>query len=387
MSRDVHARAEAFLATFLAPLLEGGPVLIGAPLTPAMADHFIHMRSADPEIDQVIFQATRAWGSELTPATTLPHPDPGTMVLAMASHNLLALTDPALRRFMSRRAIPAITAFAESLLDLAHAPATRGQALSRHALISRLFAIRRRDIVVKNWAYTYRFFGRPVPSRVLALPNLRLVRQRAGQRGLLSLLHEIEVDGHTPGISKLFSRALMASPITDLLRPDLHPDAGFGLASLAVLSDLRLRGAIARSLSAMDPQRVGHRLGRGLVALMQQPAPAPLLQVAIALAFETLATAALDGNSAFFSLDGLDEDSKLCMAVLPAIIGVDADITELPLFEPSDLHELRRVARALDAGLPRELLKMAFQIVDQAAWRPPPTNGLAHADLTPAATP
>merc|ERR1711969_317577 len=100
------------------------------------------------------------------------------------------------------------------------APRTRGQALVRHAIVARTLDLGREDTVVRNWAYTYRFYGRPPPANVVAMPKLRFVRQEKTRRSLVELAREgtPDLELETPLLA-LLSR----SPITQLLHHDLTP--------------------------------------------------------------------------------------------------------------------------------------------------------------------
>jgi hypothetical protein len=361
----ISQRYEEVMAGFLRPLLEGGEVVVGRPLTPGMLEHFALARPTDMEVDRAIFDKLHEAASELAPVRAVPWPDRGLAAVTMAAHDLVATTDPSLDRAFARGARMRMLEFIDWLLDEAGPPATRGAALARHAVVSRVIELARTDVVVKNWAYTYRFFGRPVPKRVVAMPRVRWVRStetRVSIRELWTALNE-----ELPVLSRV--DALVArSPVTQLLRTDLTPSLRLGTAALAVLSDDLVRSGIARELVAQGGA-VMAPLGHALHDLHAQGAPPRLVYYALALVFEAHIVAILDaraGTEPVFRRP-TDPFAALFCAVLPAMVGAPDDLGALLELDPDDLAVVRARAGALDSELPgSEAVKHAIAIVGYA---------------------
>lgn len=364
-AREIHERFDAFAREFLRPLLAGGRVVVGKPVSPGMLEHFAFARPADSEVDGAIHGALHAGASDIAPVRSIPWPDRGLAAIAMACHDLAAVTDPALDRWPARRSRGRVLEWIDWFLDQAGPPRTRGAALARHAVVSRTLALRREDVVVRNWAYTYRFFGRPVPSRVLAMPKLRLVRQDKSTQGIVELWEDLEAE--LPLADRL--RTLLSrSPVTELLRTDRAPDLRLGTAALAVLSDDLVRSGLARALVTQG-DRVASPLGRALRELADEAPPPRMLYYAIALIFEMHVTAAIDGRpdeEAPFTRPA-DADARLFAAILPAMLGAPDDLGALLDLQPDDLATLRHRAPELDRAAGPDASRYAVALLDRAA--------------------
>lgn len=364
---DIHARFDSFARDFLRPLLEGGAVEVGKPVSPGMLSHFAFARPADTEVDRAIYAALHGAASDIAPVRAIPWPDRGLAAIAMACHDLVAVTDPMLDRWLARRSRERMLEWVDWLVEQAGPPRTRGAALARHAVVSRTLALRREDVVVKNWAYTYRFFGRPVPRRVVAMPRFRMVRRHTSERSVLEILEALEPElGSHRRVRALVSR----SPVTELLSTDRFPGLRFGVALLAVLSDDVLRNGLATSLVAQG-DAVASPLGGALRALGDARPPERLLYYAIALAFEMHLIAALDApaHDALPYARPADADAQLFSAILPAMLGAPDELEALLDLDPDDLDRLRHRAPALDRAAGQDASRAAVALIDRA--RPP----------------
>lgn len=363
-AREIHARFDSFARQFLRPLLAGGNVVAGRPVSPGMLEHFAFARPADSEVDAAIYGALHAAASDIAPVRTIPWPDRGLAAVAMACHDLVAITDPLLDRWLARRSRPQMLEWVDWFLEQAGPPRTRGAALARHAVVSRALSLRRRDVVVKNWAYTYRFFGRPVPPRVVAMPKLRAVKRCESERSVTTLWDELDEElGTAPRVRTLLSR----SPVTELLSTERVPNPSFGTALLAVLSDDLVRSGLARALVAQG-DRVASPLGWGLRELAGRNPPPRMLFYVIALIYEMHVIAALDART-----DELprfarpaDADAQLFAAVLPAMLGAPDDLGALLDLDPDDLAHVRRIAPELDRAAGRDASRYAVSLIDRA---------------------
>ncbi len=360
----IGARYEEVMATFLRPLLEGGDVLVGRPLTPGMLDHFSLARPSDGDVDRAIFDRMHGLASEIAPVRAIPWPDRGIAAVVMAAHDLVAITDPALDRAFARSARGRALEYVDWLVERAGPPETRGATLARHAIVSRTLELARTDVVVKNWAYTYRFFGRPVPPRVVAMPRVRMVRSTQNQVSVVDLFRKL------PGELDAWSRieALVArSPVTQLLRTDLSAKLVIGTAALAVLSDDIVRSGVARELVRAG-SAVMSSYGEALSTLAANRAPPRLVFYLLALVVEAHLIAVLDARAGTEPVFGQPADpaAALFCAVLPAIVGAPDDLGALLELDPDDLAAVRARAGILDRQVPAASTALAVEIVDYA---------------------
>lgn len=362
--RKIQERFESFAAGFLRPLLEGGPAVVGKPVSPGMLDDFALSRPADTEVDRAIHDALHAAASDVTLVRAVPWPDRGLAAVAMASHDLIAVTDPKLDRWLARNSREEILEWVDWLLEQAGEPRTRGAALARHAVVARVLEMRRKDVVVTNWAYTYRFFGRPVPKRVVAMPKLRFVKQKRAEHTVVELFQELEDE---LGTASRMRTLLARSPVTELLRTDLAPDLPLGVASLAVLSDDLLRNGVARELGRQGDAPAAP-LGAAIRNLAEQRPPPRLLYYALALAWEMHVIAVLDARAGAALPYGRprDDDARLFAAILPAMLGAPDDLGALLDLDPDDMAALRRRAPALDRAAGESASRLAVELIDYA---------------------
>ncbi len=360
MAEDVPARVERFLASFVAPLLAGGAALVSRPHGAVFLDYAAVARPSDAEVDAALHAAFHHAASAVAPIATIPYPDRGAVALALAGHDLLAITDPLLDRWGSRRAVPRMLELVEDLVDAAGAPATRGEALVRHAVVSRLFRLERRDVVVKNWAYTYRFFGREVPGNVVALPKLRRVRSTETMQGVRDLLRATESRWSVP-IARVVRKLVAASPLTSLLEPELAEPFRIGTGEASVLADPSLRRAVARRLSA-EGDVVVARYAAAVVA----PELAVLPQEAragVGRLFAELGAEDVLDRRAGRVLDGLVRGQP-GVQVLAGLFVAGLEANDLAAgLDAHDADAVRAKAAAVRAALPPHALARAHRIV------------------------
>jgi len=319
-----QALFESFAQGFLRALLEGQQVQLTRLLGADLLDHFAVASCADSSVDEAIYARLHAHILEHAPVRSLAYPCRETRAFTMAVHDLLALTDPLLDRMISRRALPKVAHFIDALLESASAPRTRSEVLARHVILSRALALKRRDVVVKNWAYTYRFFGRPVPRNVVMLPTIRRVRQTEEQTHVRALLRSDRADdgkthdgadaaafdpSSTSGAA-LLQRVLLRSPYTRMLEFDRDEATLLDVSTVAVLGDASLAQGLIFELSKRDAAAVLTRFGSELWRLRaSRDVPTPVLRVATSFVLQLglsrlLATrgatdAALDSTASF----------------------------------------------------------------------------------------
>ncbi len=345
---------EAFAGGFLAPLF-GASVLDDAksrdgallaqltrPLPPPLLDHFELASLTKPDVEQTMLEGIHAAAGELAPTDHLRFPERGALAVAMAAHDLFWLTDPTLDRTFARGARSQVLGFVDALLELVPPPRTREEALVRHVILDRLLELEREDTVVKNWAYTYRYYGRPPPGNVVALPRVRFVRQTHTRQGLVALCQadtELRLD--------LRLRALVArSPLTELLRPELAKPLVFGRASLAVLSDPTLRHGVVEALVKRGTARIASTFGRALrVVGAEDPSPEHLY-VALAFVAELQLLEVLDEREGHRPKEERAVgDEELFAAVLPALVDHAEEAGPLAFLLDLSERDLERVVR------------------------------------------
>jgi hypothetical protein len=366
---DPRALQEAYdglVVGFLLPLLEGREARVGRPIAPACASYFAQTRSGSSDADARIFDALHRGASEIATLETLRWPSADLLALSASMYDVLATTDPALDRAFARSARPTIVAWARGWLALVGLPSTRGEALARHVLVERFGALRRRDVVVRNWAYTYRFFGRPVPANVVAFPKLRFVRQDETILTLDDVLeHERDAQLGALGLRGLAREITARSPVTVLLRMAQTSGFRFSASTLAVLSDRAIRGAVAGHL-LKDEWRVAAQLGDALFDPMLAAAPG-LLAIALQLVLEMHLVCALDGHAhAPTTRELVEPGSVRYAACLVASFDDERALRELATFDDGDRVLLQRRAEAFRSRIPRDALAQVRALVSHA---------------------
>lgn len=362
-SEKLQHRYDALVAGFVAPLVTGGTVQIDRPHAPGAITYYQHAGTSDPTAEMVIFDALHRHASGIAPIETVPWPNRDLLLMSMAALNLVQVTDPALDRMFARRARKKTVDWIDQIIEAVAPPNTRSDALARHALLDPLAALRRKDIIAKSWAYTYRFIGRPVGSSILSKPLFGKFNETEKLSDVGSLLAKLDADTGLGTLTRL--RSLLArSPVTELVRLDLCDTFRFGLATLAVLSDDAIRGGVAREVVERGEWKAAPRLGRALGDSILRHAPPPHLYYALALCFEVQMTATLDvpGPALPEHLDLSDRDSARYAAVLPAFFEDETMIDEVRAFDRADRGVVQercsRIAAALPDGVLAEIVPL-----------------------------
>ncbi|WP_428266893.1 hypothetical protein, partial [Haliangium sp.] len=208
--------ASEFLQSFVLPLVRGGDVRVGAPISVTEAEHIgqdlVHASEALVAVDE----ARAAALADLVvrpPSLVL---DADEVYLAAALHNVLFLVHPdADTVTVTRRARSRV---AETARRLAAQPLTRARRriLARHALLHNVFSLSRLDTNLSWWTGRAQFLGRTPPARLTAWRGVRRVREETEKAHYADLLHS---DQATPVMAILLRR----TPLTQLL--SWHPQA------------------------------------------------------------------------------------------------------------------------------------------------------------------
>lgn len=376
--RALQLAYDALVGDFLVPLLEGGPVRVGVPIAPGCASFFASTSATSPRAEERFLEACDAAVSKYVAGARLRWPAPNFVAFAAGAYDLLVLTDPALDRAFARRARTTIRSWVGAWLALASVPRTRGEALARHVVVERLRALRRRDLVVKTWAYTYRFFGRPVPANVVALPKLRFVRTQETFRALAEILSlRADARGIELDLPGLWQELEACSPLTQLLdvltRPESSATAPFRFTpgAFAVLSDNALRGVVASHL-ARDDWKSGGVLGASLVEPEAFAVPVHAA-IAIQLLLEMHLVAVLDGRPVVPPARSLEDPGvQRYAALLVAAFEDERAWAELRALDDDHCALVKRRTAALRERLPGSTLaKMRAVLGDALAHEPP----------------
>lgn len=362
---------ESFVTGFLRPLFIGGTAQATRPLPPSLLEFFALSRPSDPAVEQDIRLWMHRLASEIAPCDDVPFPDVGAMGTAMALHDLAVLTDPTLDRAFARGARKTIFEWAMDLIAAIPPPRTRGEALARHTVLERALGTEREDTVVKNWAYTYRFFGRPPPGNVVAMPRLRFVKQQKTRKALVRLIGEDE-----PGLTLdvLLRHLIARSPVTELLRTDLAPKLEFGHATLSVLSDGGLRHGIVNALVKNGTDAIAQPFGHALRVLSALGPPGEFLYVAVVFLAELQLLEVLDARVGHKPRDEpAVGDEELFAAVLPALLRHHGPLEHLLALSDPDRAAVQERAelRAKQAG--DDAVAFAEQILARAVPLAPST--------------
>lgn len=366
---DVPAKLQAtydgLVEGFVLPLVEGGEVQLGRPVGPGCAAFFADAVPTSEDVRHRIFGALVRQGDEITGLDRVPFPGFAVTALAAAAHNLLTVTDPALDRVFARGARQTILGWTDRWLELVPLPATRGDAVARHVLLEPILALRRKDTVVKNWAYTYRFFGRHVPGNVTALPTIRFVRTFETLTELKNLFRGEKEDPKLALADR--HRALVArSPLTELLHASELGEFRFGLALLHCLADDALRSGMARQVAQRD-ESLMPLLGAALVAPALTAVPA-LLDVALRFVVEVHLVLALD--VAVRTTPSSSGGAALANAVLLGALESDEALAIFRTLDDDDRAALQRRAEALRPAVPDDAKERAMQLLHVAASAP-----------------
>ncbi len=373
--RTFQALAHEFSVGWLAPVMAGpfagAPAKATRPLPPHALDLFALSRPTDASADQACYEAFHRLAAEVAPVGTLPYPDRGTWALAMAAHNLTTLTDPLQDAAFRRSSRPVVADWAARLIDAAGDPSTRGEALMRYALVRRVLELQREDRVIKNWAYTYRFWGRRAPANVTAWPTLRFVREQVSPQPLDDYWFGDRPETLSLGLDRLMGELLARSPLTSLLRLRDTPGFRFDGGMLAVLSDPELRHGVSHQLVRGGLGTTSSRVGEALRELSALGAGSHLLGSATAFVLETVMMAALDRGAAESPPRLDDQNARLFWAVLPEALGAHDALDPLEVVPPSDRRRLGEWAIAIASELDDDTRNLARALFQRVAFPGP----------------
>ena len=348
----IQARFERFATHFLLPVVNGGDVVVGPPVTPGMLETFVLARPTDPDTRERFGLALRGSAASIAPIETVGWPRGGVIAVAMAAHNLLMVTDPRFIRWGSRRSRRLILDWVDWFLQEAGAPKTRDDALGRHAFVGRLLQLSRRDITAHNWAFTHQYFGRDLPTGFLTKPRWVDIDNR--ERRFREIFETVDKEVHA---SLRVTMLLARTPLTQLLECTRVPQFDFTGAMLSLLADHVLRSGAARALTETGRTTMAP-LGAALRRLIQPEVESRHLRPALSLIVEMHLIAILDARAAaepVWSEPGSGDEAFFC-AVLPATLSTTVNFAHQ--FSAVDQIALERWASKLARAVDRDVVTL-----------------------------
>ena len=232
-----------FLTRFVRPLVAGGEVHVGPPISSGELDRW------ERELDDASVELAAVDDARHAVASTLVCRPPAFILetddlqLATGLHNALFLVHPRAEEWSvsdrTRRKI------IDTALAQVSRPLTRNRArvMARHALLHNLFHLTRNDITVSWWTGRARFQGQKPPARLTAWRGVRRVREDVTVVDFEELLA-------VPDTAPVIATLLRRTPLTQLL--DSHPGAPplHWEDAVFLLRDAELARAVAYRLVA-----------------------------------------------------------------------------------------------------------------------------------------
>jgi hypothetical protein len=270
----VSKRLAEFVRTFVAPLLSGGDIEVGAPIRPSDFQEMLGAVHTLRGTDLALLRLRRA--QQLLADPGLPEPDGEELALWVGLYNALALDHPERDRVWTRAATwQRVELAARYWLQLAH-PSGFEAALVRHVAVGAFVEVIRRDQLLAGPDGEQRFVGQQVPRRRLrwAVPGAFTVREENIPWWTAA---------HAPEVERLLQDVLWASPMTCLLRPRHAPPGWNPLTAAAFLKERAFARVVCHTWagSRLWIETGGAVLGALLFTLTgrptQEPEPTPLM--------------------------------------------------------------------------------------------------------------
>ncbi len=260
---DVGAVAERLFVHFMAPVVLGGEVRPGKPIGGKVALSMGEARSVvDNELMSRSQLARVRIARKIAPIDVLLEPTIAEWALAAVLHDIVQSTHPEWSGLFRSSAPSRILELAGLTLERISAPASVGEALSRHSWFSRALEIGRTDTKVSWWVGSQTFLGTEPPKRLQAWPELRRVQIDKTVHPLCDLPSN---GGRVR--AELFATTLAAfmgrTPLTDLAtcaRP--LPQFAWTRETLSLLATRAGRTLAVRALEQGNGPEIDAALGR-----------------------------------------------------------------------------------------------------------------------------
>lgn len=262
---DPQTLCERLFKTFLAPLVVGGTMApekpFGGKNALSIGDHRAPV--LDPDLLSRCGLARVRTARKLAPVDTFdPAPTGDEWALAAMLHDLVQATHPGFDAAFRRSGPKRLLDVTLLTLDRIPAPASVGEALSRHTWFSRMFELTRTDVDVRWWTGSQRFLGTEPPARLTAWPELRRVTQTKLPRPLM----ELPTSGSAVDQNRFAAAVesfLQKTPLTDLATLDrAMPAFQWSHQNLALTATQGGRTVVTRALALLPQATVNSALGR-----------------------------------------------------------------------------------------------------------------------------
>lgn len=272
-----------FLETFVAPLVAGGKLRVGAPFALDQLDEFDRVL---PEVSGQADPIDDARAQVLAGLMVRPPPmilERDDLALAMGLYDALFLAHPDVDKLgVTERQLRRVAATAQLLASQPLAR-DRRRLLARHALLHNVFALHRTDTLLAWWTGHAQFHGQPPPARLTRWRGLRRVQQSSRTVDVDELLL-------TEAAMATTAAVLRRSPLTLILTAHASAPLVHWEECTFLLRDRALAQALARPLLAGDDAATRLARPARLAAAFEQmlersPAEADVRAVAALLCY------------------------------------------------------------------------------------------------------
>lgn len=241
----VVAQLGQFLERFVTPLVRGGPMHVGRPLSIDRLDEFDRvLGEVSAQADEIDDARAQVLGALVLrpPPMILDRDD---LALAMGLHDALFLAHPDTGKVgMTERQLGRVAATAQLLVSQPLAREPR-RLLARYALLHNLFAIQRTDVLLSWWTGHAQFHGQPAPARLTRWRGVRRVSESTRTVAVDELLL-------TDAAMPVLAAVLRRSPLTLLLTDHAGAPLVHWEECAFILRDPVLARAIARPMLRGD---------------------------------------------------------------------------------------------------------------------------------------
>ena len=203
----------------------------------------------------------------LLPVDTLDPATDAEWTLCAAWHDTLQAANPTFDGTLRRSMAARILDLAIAALDRVPAPATAGQALSRHTWFARAMDLCRTDTSVSWWSGSRIYRGAPPPLRLQAWPGIRRVTVIERRTRLVELTPlAVDREQLTRAVSLLLDRSPLTAIATCTRTAPRFAWTGGSLALVATRAGCALA---LRALGAQPEAEVDAALGRATGSLLE----------------------------------------------------------------------------------------------------------------------